>query len=669
MAWSNPTTKIAGIGEKHQRSLAKIGIHTCLDLVFHLPTRYEDRTSYDKLAECYPGRHEYFINAEVIDVVEQRGRSGLHVTIQDDSGTATLRLIHYGPSQVRLFENASKVRLFGTMSQGGAFIHPDYTIVRSKNSGSEFEYRPVYPLTSQIGRGLMRKWVSIALQLELALLPKHTHDGLTLEDALQGIHAPKVSSKLSDLDRLMQRVRFDEMVAFFLTQQISWQQLQRAVTTPLPRSGELANQLVKNMGFSLTDAQIRVTREIYKDLEQDEPMHRLLQGDVGSGKTVVAALAATRVAENQFQTAIMAPTEILSEQHYETLSQLLSPLGISVTLLTSSVSAKARRTRISAIAQGDVQVVVGTHALIQGSVNFKRLGLVVIDEQHRFGVHQRMTLRGKGNEPHQLVMTATPIPRTLAQTMFAHLHVSTIDELPKGRPKVTTTLHADAQRGRIIQRINQQISQGRQVYWVCPAIEASDESDLTAAVQVAKELNSQFEDVSIGLVHGKMKSTEKTSVMQSFRDGETQVLVATTVIEVGIDVANASIIVIEDADHFGLAQLHQLRGRVGRGTTKSHCLLLYKHNLSSVARTRLDALREHHDGYKLAEIDLKTRGSGELHGITQSGESFRFATLEEFNRRFDEVKSYSDNLLQNDQELVADIIRIWSRNEAGYLAA
>ena len=614
MSDSEPVSSIRGIGPDNAKRLAKLGIETRLDLVLHLPFRYQNRKEIAPLGSLRAGE-EYLVVGQITEVIsDSRGRGSLLVRIHDDTGQLAMRLLHYSSRQERVLEKGSWIQLYGKVrmgSRGPEMIHPEYKVSRDRVLPNP-EYRPMYPLTQGASQVRLRDWINKAFS-DLQLLPVYPYKDLTLAQALWTVHRPDVNQNLMDVNDAKRRIAFDELLAFQLVQNKRIAVRRQQHTESVPSREQLGRQLLNLLDFELTNAQKRVTTEILNDLAAPTPMYRLLQGDVGSGKTVVAAFAAIRVAENGRQTAIMAPTELLAEQHFETLNEWLPPLGINIGLLTGRLTEKERRLRREAISNGDDLVVIGTHALFQKSVTFKNLGLVIIDEQHRFGVHQRMSLRDKSKYPHQLVMTATPIPRTLTMTLYADMDVSKLDELPPGRKTIRTSIHSKLQREALIAGAMREIRRGRQVYWVCVSIEFGDDADefsISSAENTLHELQRKLSNARVGMVHGKLRSEVKNDVMSQFRDGKIDLLVATTVIEVGINVPNASLMVIDNAERLGLAQLHQLRGRVGRGKQSSYCSLIYDPSLSDLAKKRLDRFRSTNDGFEIAELDPSMARSG-----------------------------------------------------------
>jgi ATP-dependent DNA helicase RecG len=627
-------TELRGIGPSVAVKLSRLGIVSLGDLLLHLPVKYQDRTRSVPLRELEIGQ-SCLVTGEIIKVdLVYGGRRSLTATIEDGSGFLTMRLFHFSPHQRESLRAGAWLRCFGDIRMGPAgleMVHPEYRVFIEKPAPPEAMLTPVYPTTDGVTSARLRSWIEQALNSGITLagttLPEE--EVPDLHHAIEFMHKPPPETRDSELVNARSRIAMEELLAHYLLMKERQTLIAQQTTKPLPQAQALGRELLKTLNFNLTRAQRRVISEVLTDLEFDRPMMRLLQGDVGSGKTVVAAFAAIRAAEHDQQTAIIAPTEILAEQHYETFSNWLSPLGINVGWITGHLSARERKTRLKRIACGDMLVVVGTHALFQSAVEFQALALTIVDEQHRFGVHQRMMLRHKGNLPHQLIMTATPIPRTLTMAMYADMDVSVIDELPPGRQPVATSITSNTRRAEVIARVMATCqNEGRQAYWVCTLIEESDAMDSQAAENVASELHSASNGLEIGLVHGRLTAQEKLEVMARFKNGQIDVLVATTVIEVGVDAPNASLIVIDNPERLGLSQLHQLRGRVGRGRTLSHCILLFEPPLSEFAKARLNVMRKTNDGFEIAEKDLELRGPGDILGTRQTGEqTFRIADL------------------------------------------
>jgi ATP-dependent DNA helicase RecG len=667
----------------------KLGLKRDIDLALHLPMRYEDETRLTPIASVRD-----FETTQVQGVVrecrvETRGRRQLVVRLADASGELVLRLLHFYPSQQKALGVGQTVRARGEV-RGGFFgremVHPEFRAVAA-DAPLPQALTPVYPSSAALPQAYLRKAVASALAraaLHELLPPAVLPPGLpTLREALLFLHQPPPSAPLATLEDhshpAWQRLKFEELLAQQLSQaQAQAQRALLAAPALVPRPGGLQAQLHAILPFALTAAQRRVVAEIGADLARPQPMNRLLQGDVGSGKTVVAALAAAAAMGAGWQCALMAPTEILAEQHFRKLVGWLQPLGVTVAWLTGSRKGKARDAMVAQVASGQAMLVVGTHAVIQHDVHFARLGLAVVDEQHRFGVAQRLALRQKLGEqdlePHLLMMSATPIPRTLAMSYFADLDVSTIDELPPGRTPIVTKVFADGKRDAVIARIRDEVANPaeprRQVYWVCPLVEESEHLDLQNATATHAELSAALPGVMVGLLHGRMKAAEKAAVMARFTSGDMKLLVATTVIEVGVDVPNASLMVIEHAERFGLAQLHQLRGRVGRGAVASVCVLLYTAPLSATGKDRLKAMAETTDGFEIARRDLDIRGPGEFMGARQSGDALlRFADLKEDGALLQKARDAAALMLRQHPAAAQAHVARWLASRADFLKA
>mgnify|MGYP000860328884 CR=1 FL=1 len=641
-----PLSSLTGVGASQSAKLAKIGLHTVQDLLLHFPLRYEDRTHLYPINDLLPGIYAT-VEGEVLNCnITFGGRRMMTCQISDGTGILTMRFFNFNAAMKNSLSAGRRVLAYGEAKRGkyGAeMIHPEYRIQGDLSTTEMQEtLTPVYPTTEGIRQATLRKLTDQALELLdtcaiAELLPPELSQGLmSLPEALRTLHRPPPDMKLEDVESgqhpAQRRLILEELLAHNLSMLALRAGAQRYHAQALTAKDSLKNQLLASLPFKPTGAQARVVAEVEHDMALDIPMMRLVQGDVGSGKTLVAALAALRAIANGKQVAMMAPTELLAEQHANNFRSWFAPLGIEVGWLAGKQKGKARQAQQEAIASGQVSMVVGTHAIFQEQVQFNGLALVIIDEQHRFGVHQRLALWEKGQQqgfhPHQLIMTATPIPRTLAMTAYADLDTSVIDELPPGRTPVTTVAIADTRRGEIIERVRSACQEGRQAYWVCTLIEESELLEAQAAEATWEELKATLPELNVGLVHGRMKPAEKQAVMQAFKQGEMHLLVATTVIEVGVDVPNASLMIIENPERLGLAQLHQLRGRVGRGAVASHCVLLYKSPLSKTAQLRLQVLRDSNDGFVIAQKDLEIRGPGELLGTRQTGNAeFKVADL------------------------------------------
>jgi len=689
-AGNRPLSALSGVGPALAAKLAARGLLLVQDLWLLLPRQYQDRTRLTAIAELRHG-----MDAQVEGVVEAaersvRARPMLKVAIRDDAGRhLTLRFFHFRYSQVQQFQPGVRLRCYGTARAGQyglEMVHPRYQILAASSEAALPEaLDPVYPGIEGLGPARLRALIAQALETlpddaVLELLPREwlcARQLPTLRQSILTLHQPSPSDDIAALLQgqhpAQQRLALEELLAHHVSLRRQRIATQSAGARAL-KGQRLAKALMAQLPFKLTRAQQRVYTEIRRDLALSRPMLRLVQGDVGSGKTVVAALAALIAVESGQQAALMAPTELLAEQHYMTLSAWLAPLNVSVTWLAGKITGKARAAALSEIAEGRAQVVVGTHALMQQAVTFHALGLVIIDEQHRFGVHQRLALRDKGHDgrrvPHQLIMTATPIPRTLAMAAYADLDVSAIDELPPGRSPVKTVVLAVERRLELIERIRLACLAGRQAYWVCTLIDESDEISAQAAQTTFDHLTLALPELRIGFVHGRQKAAEKQAAMHAFKRGELGVLVATTVIEVGVDVPNASLMVIENAERLGLAQLHQLRGRVGRGSAASSCVLLYQPPLSHLARERLDTLRRTHDGFVIAEKDLELRGPGELLGTRQTGlAEFKIADLMRDAGLMPQVHALADTLLATAPDTADALVTRWIGSAARYAGA
>ena len=650
------------------------------DALFLLPTRYEDRTQVTAIGSLLPGQRAVIEGEVQLAEVVFRRRRALLVRLSDGTGFVNLRFFYFSRAQADGLSRGTRLRAFGEARrgpQGLEMVHPEYRrLAADAPAPLDDRLTPIYPLTEGLTQGRVRAAVDRALRKYAAagatdLLPRRIVEQLalpTLMDALRFLHRPPVGVSLAELAAgrhpAQRRLAFEELLAHQLSLQLLKHAVQSEPAAPLQDDRGLAPQLIAALPFALTGAQQRVLAEIEADLVHPKPMVRLVQGDVGCGKTVVAAAAAARAIGSGGQVAVMAPTELLAEQHFRSMSAWFQPLGITVALLTGSQPARTRRNALEAAAAGDVQLVVGTHALFQEGVQFQCVRLAIIDEQHRFGVQQRLKLKEKGTQdglvPHQLIMTATPIPRTLAMTAHADLDVSIIDELPPGRTPVRTVVIAEEKRAGVVARIRAACQEGRQAYWVCPLIDESEELEFQAAEETFAALTAALPEVRVGLVHGRMTPKDKERAMQAFKAGTTQLLVATTVIEVGVDVPNASLMVIENAERMGLAQLHQLRGRVGRGAAESSCVLLYRSPLSMMAKARLATIRDSNDGFEIARRDLELRGPGELLGTRQTGlAELRVADLIRDADLLPQVRETATQLLNEGAACIEPLKRRW----------
>ena len=690
-AGAQRVSTLPGVGPKVAEKLAARGLETLQDLWLHLPLRYEDRTRIQAIAALRPGQPAQVLAR--VEAVERsfRYRPMLRVAIGDDShGTLVLRFFHFGKAQVAMFVPGRRILCYGEVRPGQhglEMVHPSYRLLADDAEAmARDSLDPVYPAIEGLGPQSVARLVGEALKrlpeaAALELLPAGMRERLalpTLRDALLTAHRPPPDADLAlfaaGRHPAQRRLALEELLAHHLSLRRQRIALRAHGAMPVRPPGKLARALRQRLAFKLTGAQQRVLDEVNQDMARPEPMLRLVQGDVGSGKTVVAALAAANAVEAGRQVALMAPTELLAEQHLGNFRAWLEPLGLRVAWLAGKVTGKARAAALEEIASGRAQVVVGTHALMQESVAFASLALAIVDEQHRFGVHQRLALRDKGlsgsQVPHQLVMTATPIPRTLAMSAYADLDVSVIDEMPPGRTPVTTVAVSGERRAEVVERIRAACAEGRQAYWVCTLIEDSEEVEAQAAQSTFEQLGAALPELRLGLLHGRMRPAEKQAVMARFKAGELHLLVATTVIEVGVDVPNASLMLIENAERLGLAQLHQLRGRVGRGAAASSCVLMYKPPLSALARERLEVMRASTDGFLIAEKDLELRGPGELLGTRQTGlASFRVAELVRDADLLPEVHRAAEELLATAPDLAERVVARWVGGAARFAGA
>jgi ATP-dependent DNA helicase RecG len=677
-AEQRPVAELRGVGPALAEKLSRLGVTQVQDLLFVLPSRYEDRTQVCSIGELRPNTRAVVEGEIQLTEVAFRRRRQLLCRITDGTGSLTLRFFYFSGAQQANLARGARIRCFGEVRRGPLgleIVHPEYRRIGPETAALEEVLTPIYPTTEGVPQARLRSLIELSLReaersgvrdwIPPDMLAEYELPSLV--DALTMMHRPPRDAHLPELlsghHPAQRRLAFEELLAHQLSLRLLRREIQSDPSAPL-RDDSLERRFLASLPFELTGAQSRALAEVDRDLVLDRPMVRLVQGDVGCGKTVVAAAAAARAVGSGLQAALMAPTELLAEQHAQNFERWFRALEIPVTLITGSLPARARRNALAAVAQGDINIVLGTHALFQESMEFARLGLVIVDEQHRFGVHQRLSLRDKGARagqlPHQLIMTATPIPRTLAMTAYADLDVSVIDELPPGRTPIKTVVLPESRRDEIVQRIHRAVLEGRQAYWVCPLIDESEELRYQAAEETAASLAQALPEVRVGLVHGRMPTREKELGMYAFKEGKIGLLVATTVIEVGVDVPNATLMVIENAERMGLAQLHQLRGRVGRGKHESHCVLLYGGKLSEMARARLAAIRETNDGFVIARRDLELRGPGELLGTRQTGlAEMRVADLMRDSDLLPAVQAAAEVLLRENPDAVQGLTRRW----------
>ncbi|HDR1224764.1 TPA: ATP-dependent DNA helicase RecG [Pasteurella multocida] len=674
-----PLTTLSGVGAAISDKLGRIGIHNLQDLLFHLPIRYEDRTRITPIHDLRPDAYATIEGLVQTCEVQFGKRPILNVSLSDGTSKIMLRFFNFNAGMKNSLQPGARVKAFGEVKRGrfmAEIHHPEYQIIRD-NAPLILEetLTPIYSTTEGLKQNSLRKLTDQALavleNIQIAeILPNEFNPHpFSLKEAIRFLHRPPPDVSLEALEKgthpAQQRLIFEELLAHNLAMQKVRIGTQQFFAYSLSYQTDLKQRFLAQLPFAPTDAQVRVTQEIEQDLTHPFPMMRLVQGDVGSGKTLVAALAALLAIDNGKQVALMAPTEILAEQHATNFRRWLAPLGIEVGWLAGKVKGKVRQTELEKIRTGQVQMVVGTHALFQDEVEFSDLALVIVDEQHRFGVHQRLMLREKGKQadhyPHQLIMTATPIPRTLAMTVYADLDTSIIDELPPGRTPITTVAISEERRAEVIARVNHAcVNEKRQAYWVCTLIDESEVLEAQAAEAIAEDLRKILPHLRIGLVHGRMKPAEKQDIMQAFKQAEIDLLVATTVIEVGVDVPNASLMIIENAERLGLSQLHQLRGRVGRGTTASFCVLMYKPPLGKISQKRLQVLRDTQDGFVISEKDLEIRGPGEVLGTKQTGVAeFKVANLMRDRKMIPTVQYYARRLIVEQPEVAIKLIQRW----------
>ena len=667
-------TALSGVGPKTQAELRNLGIETCLDLLLHLPIRYQDRSKITPIDQLLVGEEALIEGTIVSTSLSYRGRRSLECIIQDEEKEMTLRFFFFNKHQQAALTQGTWIRAFGAAKKWGksiTMIHPEYKTFRDKPDSPDQKLTPVYSLTKGITQNKLR-----GLAVSMTKLEWPQEGGVPYQK-LKTLHSPPNKMNLREIEELREEVALDELTAhYILTKQRSNERMNQ-IAKPLPRSIALGKKLLAQLGFSLTLAQARVTKEILLDLEKPYPMLRLLQGDVGSGKTIIAAFAAIRAIEQGNQAALLAPTELLAEQHFNNFREWLGPLNIRVCVLTGKTSKKVLTKMLDQIENGDWDLVIGTHAIFQERVTFRNLVLTLIDEQHRFGVHQRMALLKKAPDtlsPHQLIMTATPIPRTLTMALYGDMDVSIIDELPKGRKPIQTKVIDSEEREFLYEKVHEAVNRGHQVYWVCTLIEESDSINANSAIQVHQELLNLKWRLRIGLLHGQLSSQEKSDIMSAFKNGELDILVSTTIVEVGVDVPNATLMVIENASRLGLAQLHQLRGRIGRGHAASDCILLSQASDGLVSKQRLAAMNDSQDGFFLAEQDLKIRGPGDVLGTRQSGEeSFRLVDLATHSHLISRAIERGESLLGSEtidakQEIIG-LLSTWNRKQQQLLRA
>ncbi|HDV5711113.1 TPA: ATP-dependent DNA helicase RecG [Legionella pneumophila] len=686
---SNSCEYLTGVGPTIAAKLAKCGIFTIQDLLFHLPYKYQDRTRITPIQDLRSNEWCVIAGHVCKTEIKYGKRMMLNCYVEDKTGVVKLRFFHFNKQQIQALNNSTMIRAFGEVrgfNNQLEMIHPEYQLIDQESDFHvEETLTPIYPSTQGLTQTRLRQLVKIALeqsehelhQLEwMSEKQLQENNFYDLGEAIKLLHNPPPDISLSNLEAgehpALKRLIFDELLAQQLSMQFARQSRSKLQAPAIFFDNAIHKRFIESLPFSLTNAQQRVFKEISVDLTQSKPMLRLLQGDVGAGKTIIAALAALQAISQGFQVAFMAPTDLLSEQHTNSLSKWLEPIGINVLRLSGKMKTTERKNALAALQDNSCQLIVGTHALFQEQVEFARLGLVIIDEQHRFGVEQRLLLQQKGqlNQliPHQLLMTATPIPRTLSMSHFAHLDISVIDELPPGRMPITTAVLNQDKRELIIERLQAAIANGKQAYWVCTLIEESEKLQCMAATDTSKKLQEQLSFARVGLVHGRMKALEKEATMAAFKQGEIDLLVATTVIEVGVDVPNASLMIIENAERLGLSQLHQLRGRVGRGNNQSHCLLLYQSPLSQQGAERLKIMRSTTDGFLISEKDLELRGSGEILGTRQTGfRQFKIANLQRDKTLFAILRPIAKQLVLEKTAIARQITQRWLGNFEQFL--
>lgn len=686
---SNSCESLTGVGPALATKLIKCGLHTVQDLLFHLPYRYQDRTRITPIQDLRPNDWAVIAGRVCKTEVKYGKKMMLYCYVEDATGIIKLRFFHFNKQQIAALNNSQGIHVFGEVREFNnlfEMIHPEYQVLKDNEPHQVQEtLTPIYPLTQGLTQTRLRQVINSALQYcahelhELEWMSEehlNHYDFCNLIEAIHLLHNPPPDVSVQSLETgthpAFKRLVFDELLAQRLSMHYARQKRNQLFAPIFPFENNLRVAFLEALPFSLTKAQLRVVEEISNDLQKNKPMLRLVQGDVGSGKTVVAALAALQAIAQGYQVAFMAPTDLLSEQHAHNLTLWLSPLNIKVCRLSGKMKASERRTTLAALQDKSCQLIIGTHALFQEEVIFANLGLIIIDEQHRFGVEQRLLLQQKGQvdqqTPHQLLMTATPIPRTLSMSHFAHLDISVIDELPPGRSPVITAILNQDKRELIIERLRAAIAEGKQAYWVCTLIEESEKLQCMAAMDTAQTLQEQLTEVRVGLVHGRMKALEKEATMAAFKAGEIDLLVATTVIEVGVDVPNSSLMIIENSERLGLSQLHQLRGRVGRGTAQSHCLLIYQAPLSQTSAERLKIMRATNDGFIISERDLEIRGAGEVLGTKQTGyKQFKLAELPRDKELLTLLTPISKHLVHENPQLAHAITQRWLGNFEHFL--